>query len=328
MLARRTANQLGSPAQARPVCRECRGELFMDAESGEQVCGLCGVVTEPQYTPYLPVNAQYPLRAEEPQSNMIYSLQLHTLIGKGGYDANGKRIKSSYEFEQLRRLNNNTISRDTAISNEMKAASEIRRITEALGLARAVATEAQEIYHRGLKDGLTRRKSIINMSAAAVLIAAKTIGVSCSIEEMERSITEVSGKTARRYYRLLVRQMNLSITGANPSLYVSGIAGKAGLSVKVERKALEILQQVGDSPMLGDKRSQSLAAAALYLAATKVGEHTNQLRVAFAANITPITIRKRSAEISRVLDEQTGQRRAEPEPAPEAVAGELADLLA
>jgi transcription initiation factor TFIIB len=209
----------------------------------------------------------------------------------------------------------------------MKAVTEIRRITETLGLSKTVATEAQEVYHRGLKDGVVRRKSIVNMSAAAVLIAAKTLGVSCSPEEIERSITEVNGKTTRRYYRLIIRQMNLTVATSNPSMYVSGIAGRAGLSVKVERKALEILAAVGDNPLLGDKRSQSLAAAALYLAATKVGEHTNQLRVAFAANITPITIRKRGAEISRILDEsatQTPEADSELAAAPD----KLMDLLA
>jgi transcription initiation factor TFIIB len=322
MLERRMTEMRASPP--RLSCRECRGELLLDFESGEQVCGHCGVVTEPAYSPYMPSSPTFPLRTEEPESNMMYSLHLHTLVGKDGYDANGKRIKSSYEFEQLRRLNNNTISRDSAISNEMKAAGEIRRITEALGLSKTVATEAQEIYHRGLKDGFIRRKSITNMSAAAVLVAAKTIGVFCSPEEIERSIAESSGKTIRKYFRLIVREMNLNVTGANPSLYVSGIAGKAGLSVKVERKALEILAKVGDNPLLGDKRSQSLAAAALYLAATKVGEHTNQLRVAFAANITPITIRKRSAEISRLLD-------GAPASPPEVSASprdQLSDLLA
>jgi transcription initiation factor TFIIB len=304
MLAKRMS-QVGTDQS--PACRECRGGLFFDVENGEQVCGNCGMVSEPTYTPYLPSNSTYPLRTEEPESNMIYDLHLHTLVGRDDYDANGKRIKSNYEFEQLRRLNNNTISRDSTISNEMKAVAEIRRITETLNLSKTVATEAQEVYHRGLKDGVVRRKSIANMSAAAVLIAAKTVGVSCSSEEIERNITDVNGKTTRRYYRLLIRQMNLNVGSSNPSLYVSGIAGRAGLSVKVERKALEILAQVGDNPLLGDKRSQSLAAAALYLAATKVGEHTNQLRVAFAANITPITIRKRSAEISRILDESTKQ---------------------
>src|ERR1017187_8844236 len=143
MLAKRMS-QIGT-GQPSPACRECHGDLFFDVENGEQVCGNCGMVTESTYTPYLPSNSTYPLRTEEPESNMIYDLHLHTLVGRDNYDANGKRIKSNYEFEQLRRLNNNIISRDSTISNEMKAVAEIRRITEPLGLSKTVATEAQEV---------------------------------------------------------------------------------------------------------------------------------------------------------------------------------------
>ena len=50
-----------------------------------------------------------------------------------------------------------------------------------------------------------------------------------------------------------------------------------------------------------DKRSHSLAAAALYLASRELGERTNQLRLAFAAGVTAITIRKRSADMTRIL---------------------------
>jgi transcription initiation factor TFIIB len=233
----------------------------------------------------------------------MYDLHLHTLIGSNNLDANGKRIQSNHEFDQLRRMNNFTISRDSKISNEMKAMGEIDRITSTLGLSGLVAKEAQEVYRKGLNNGIVRGKSITNMAAAAVLIACKTVGVSCSSDEIERTITSVSGKMSRRYYRLLIRTMNLKVKHTNPALYVSGIAGKAGLTVKVERRALEILNWVGDHPILVDKRSLSLAAAALYLASIEMGERTNQLRLAFAAGITPITIRKRSSEISRILEE-------------------------
>ena len=40
----------------------------------------------------------------------------------------------------------------------------------------------------------------------------------------------------------------------------------------------------------------------LYLASREVGEHINQLKLAYAAGITPITIRKRSVEISSILN--------------------------
>jgi transcription initiation factor TFIIB len=65
--------------------------------------------------------------------------------------------------------------------------------------------------------------------------------------------------------------------------------------------AIEILNKVkGDSRLVG-KRPMSLAAAALYLASLKSGNKTTQLRLAYAAGVTPITIRKRSLEISDML---------------------------
>jgi transcription initiation factor TFIIB len=293
---------MGGLRQESILCRECRGELLFDPENGEQVCSGCGLVSEPSFAPYNPTGTAREVH-EEPQSRMIYDVYLHTLIGNEKTDANGRRIPMSHEFEQLRRLNSSTISRDSKISNEIKALNEINRATQTLGLSNLVAKEAQEIYHKGLNDGVIRGKSIANMAAACVLIACKTMGTSCSSEELERATTSVDARTARRYYRLLIRKMNLKVVHTNPESYICGIAGKAGLGVVVQRKAMEILAAVGNYPTLVDKRSISIAAATLYLASIYVGERTNQLRIAFAAGVTPITIRKRSAEISRVLDE-------------------------
>jgi transcription initiation factor TFIIB len=284
-------------------CKECRAELLFDPENGEQICSGCGVVSEAFFEQYYAPGSSREVH-EEPESRMAYDVHLHTLIGNEKTDASGRRIQLSHEFEQLRKLNSSTISRDSKISNEMKAMNEINRSTQAMGLSKLVAKEAEEIYHRGLTDGTIRGKSIANMAAACVLIACKTIGVSCSSEDLERAGTNVDARMARRYYRLLIRKMNLKVSNTNPGPYVSGIAGKAGLSVAVQRKAMEIISAVEECPSLMDKRSVSLAAASLYLASVSVGERTNQLRLAFAAGVTPITIRKRSAEISRILEEQ------------------------
>lgn len=284
------------------VCRECTGELLFDPDSGEQICAGCGIVSEPSYAPYYPSSLNHDIN-EEPESKMAYNLQLHTLIGSDKTDANGRHIRLSSEFDQLRRLNSSTISRDSKISNEMKALNEINHITQSLGLSAIVGKEAQDVYHKGLTNGVIRGKSIANMAAACILIASKTVGASCTSEDIERIAPQVNGRMSRRYYRLLIREMNLKVATTNPASYLSGIAGKAGLSVRVERKALEILSAVENYPTLVDKRSISVAVAALYLASIAIGERTNQLRLAFAAGITPITIRKRSVEISRVLEE-------------------------
>ena len=298
MLSQRTAEV----QERRQVCDECRGELVFDPENCEQVCGACGLVSEVNFAPYLPSTSYLRHRSEEPESQMVYDLHLHTLIGRDDRDAGGRLIQTRNEFRQLRRLNNSTISRSSRMSNQMKAADEIERITSKLGLSSAVAKEAQEVYHRALLDGFVTRRSITNMAAATVMIACKVLGASFPSDDLEVSIPEANGRTSRRYYRLLVRQMNLKLNNTDPSSRVPGIAARAGLSVRVERRALEILDSVGDNSVLMDKRSHSLAAAALYLASRELGERTNQLRLGFAAGLTTITIRKRCADISGILE--------------------------
>ena len=200
---------------------------------------------------------------------MVYDLHLHTLIGRDDRDAYGKLIRTNYEFRQLRRLNNSTIARSSRIGNQTKAASEIERIVTRLKLSPAVSKEAQEVYHRGLAAGAIRGKSITNMAAATVMIACKELGAFFPSNELERSIPEASGRKSRRYYRLLVRQMNLKLNNGDPSSQVHRIAGRAGLSVKAARRALEILDSVADSSVLTDKRPDPLAAAALYLSRSR-----------------------------------------------------------
>jgi transcription initiation factor TFIIB len=141
------------------------------------------------------------------------------------------------------------------------------------------------------------------MAAATVMIACKVLGASFPLDELEESIPEANGRTSRRYYRLLVKEMALKLTNTDPSRHVPRIAGKAWLSVRAERRAVEILNIVSSNSSLMDKRSKSLAAAALYIASRELGEQANQLRLAFAAGVTPITIRRRSADMSRILEE-------------------------
>ena len=300
------AERMAELRQREQVCGECRGGLVFDPESGEQICRVCGVVTSPSFAQFLPSSYVAPPKSEQPESRMAYDLHLATLIGRDDRDAGGRPIQTNYEFNQLRRLNNSTISRNSKISNQIKASNEIERITTKLGLSTAVSKEAQEVYHKGLGHGVIRGKSITNMAAATVMIACKTLGVSFPTEELDRSIPEANGRTTRRYYRLLVREMNISVNNTDPSSHVSGIAARAGLSVKSERRALQILASVWGNSSLMDKRSHSLAAAALYLASRELGERTNQLRLAFAAGVTAITIRKRSADITRLLEQPKG----------------------
>jgi transcription initiation factor TFIIB len=291
-------------ARGRASCVECGGQLILDPESGEDICRTCGVVRTTWDGPMYELGNSWTQQGAEVSSNLMYDIQLHTLIGTA--DSNGVKTGQNHDYERLRRMNLFTITRDSKIDNGMRAMNEINRVVAVLGLSNSVAREAQEIYRKGLKSGIIRGRSIVNMSAASVLLACRLSGASCTPEEMERALTTISGKTTRRYYRLLVRDMNLKIERPSFASFVGRIAGKAGLSVRAERRALELLELAGSDPVLADKRGSSVAAAALYLAAGEVGEHTSQLKIAVAGGATPITIRKRSVELSRIVRASKG----------------------
>ncbi len=288
-------------------CKECSGDLIQDLDRSEQVCSSCGIVSENAEEINYFSSAISPSRSmsrEQPTSNMSYFLNLSTVINSRNIDAYGKRISSSYELGQLRRWNKFSISRDWKRNNELKAFGEIDRIIEMLGLAKSVGKHANEIYHKQV-SGAIRRKSIAGMSAASVLVACYLLGIPSPVDEIEKMSLPVSGKLIRRYYKLLLRVIGIKVTNLDPSNEISKIAAKAGLSGRSERKALAILASVKDNVTLAGKRPVSIAVAALYLASIQENERTNQLRLAFAAGVTPATLRRRSLEITRILDTQT-----------------------
>jgi transcription initiation factor TFIIB len=300
---------LSSPVgllQESAKCEECRGALLFSEDTGEQVCRICGTVSDlpndlSSNLPTYVSSVTNSTSREYPTSTMMYDLNLPTVIDIRNFDANGRRIQASHELNQLRRWNNYTISGGLGRSNQVKAMRDIDQIVRSVGLPASVTREACEIYLRRLKKGVVRSRSITSMAAAAVLVACNLVGATFPTEEIERLKKTPSGKFIRYYHKQLLREMNMRVTSVNPSRDVSRIAGKAGISGRVERKSLEVLSQVKDNSMLAGKRPASLAAAALYVASIEMGERANQMHLAFAAGVTPITLRKRSTEISLIL---------------------------
>jgi len=99
--------------------------------------------------------------------------------------------------------------------------------------------------------------------------------------------------------------MKMSVSIPEPSQNISKIATRAKLGGRTQRKALDILSQIGDDPVIIGKKPISVAAAALYMAALETKEYTTQLRLAVASDLTTITIRKRYLEIVHILKDKT-----------------------
>lgn len=289
------------------TCLSCTGKLVFDVEKDEKICSNCGIVTGSDADFTTGDGTEHFAGNNEPTSSMMYDISLSTLIDKKNTDVNGRQIYGSFEMEKLRRLNKFTISNDSKIRNLNKAITDIRRITGILGFGNLVAERASYIYRKALNKGLIRGRSITGIAVASIYIACKDLGVSFPIDKIGEHVESLNKRTTVHYYKFLLRQMKMSVGIPEPSQNISKIAARAKLNGKTQRRALEILSQLENEPALIGKKPASLAAAALYMAALETREHTTQLRLAVAAELTTITIRKRYLEIVKILKEKAAK---------------------
>lgn len=288
------------------LCSICSGKLICDADAGEEICYNCGTVArdnieilvERRAFTLEEMDKRY--RTGEPASIMMYD-GLSSFIDNKNIDANGKQIQGYTEIDRLRRLNKITVSNNSKTKNLNKAMREIRRITEILGIGNAVAERAAYIYRKAFDKDLIKGRSITGIVAATVYIACKDAGTSRSIREIQDVIGDANRNNIAYYYKFLLREMRIRVPLPVPSNSISRIADKARLSEKTVRKALELLAAVGDNALLSGKNPVSLAAASLYLATVETGEYTTQLRIAIAADVSTVTVRKRCLEIIKLL---------------------------
>lgn len=297
-------------------CRLCHGALIFDMHADENICNECGAVI-PMYDEFLHSSTCEQKRnnlqpaVETLANNMMYEISLPTFIGQRNVDASGKQINRLH-FEKIRKLDRMTLSNDNKIRNMSKAIREIRRIAEILGLKTFVVERATYIYRKAFDQGLIRGRSVSGIAAAALYVACKELAIPYSVYDIESLVSGLSKKNVLRYCKMLLKLMKISLGLPNPVSYVSKIAEKTGLSGRVERKAIMMLSKVGSNSLLVGKKPISIAAAALYLASIQTNERTTQLRIAIAADLTTITIRKRCNEIMQILNEGREEQLVKP----------------
>jgi transcription initiation factor TFIIB len=283
-------------------CSYCAGELLLDHESGESVCTSCGVVSNhPDHIASLiEPNAFIPGLNRD--TSLAEQVGASTIIGYGDMDAKGRHISQGRDLKQLRRLDT-MVTWDSKKRRLRNVSMQIRRISQSLGMSDIIAERGFEVYRREFGTKSPRAKSLAAVAAASICVACRELGVARPTNDVVAMHAEVNKKQLRRYYTLMV-SAEASREVFSPVNYISSIAGKVGLKGTTERIALDMLSKLKGEPGLMGKRPVSIAAATLYLASVKGDDRTTQLRLAYASGVTPITIRKRSTEISRILEQK------------------------
>jgi transcription initiation factor TFIIB len=291
-------------------CPRCgKKSIVTDGTGSEYYCSACGLVIKekivdsgPEWRSFQGDEKGDRSRAGTPTSIAMHDMGLATVIGTLNKDATGKSLSGSMKstVERMRTWDRRSQVHESQDRNLRQAFSELRRFADKLTVSEAVTERAAYFYRKALERNLVRGRSITAMMAASLYAACRDGEIPRTLKDVA-AVSNVKKKDLARSYRLLHREMDLQMPVAEASKCVSGIASRAKMSEKTQRRAREILFRAKETGITAGKDPMGLAASALYVACTLEGEEMTQKDVAEAARVTEVTIRNRYKGLREAL---------------------------
>ena len=291
-------------------CPECGSvNLIHDYDTGETVCGDCGLVLYgqmidkgPEWRAFTQEEKASRSRVGMPTFYSVNDKGLSTAISQVDRDAFGRKLSLSTRLQmwrlrkwQIRSRVHSSIDRNLA-----QAMAELDRLSDKVYIPPPIKENAAVIYRKALDKSLVRGRSIAAIMAAAVYAACRGSGTPRALHEIAEA-SLVDKKDVARCYRLLLRELGMHMSIADSLTYVSKIAERTGISGKMQGIAIRILQEARKKRAAAGKDHTGLAAAALYIACLQSKEKKTQKDIAEAAGVTEVTVRNRYKTMKRQL---------------------------
>ncbi|MCW4051460.1 MAG: transcription initiation factor IIB [Candidatus Bathyarchaeota archaeon] len=290
-------------------CPNCGSSaLIIDYDTGEEVCGICGLVvqsemlnTGPEWRAFTTTENNSRARTGLALSYTLYDKGLSTIF-RPDRDANGNLLDhdTRIKMARLRRFDNRSKIDETWQRNLSIAMAELDRMATALHLPKNVKERSALIYRKALKKDLLRGRSIDGFVGASVYAACRQLKLPRPLKELTKVSTRNHSEVARTY-RLLLKELQLKMPVDDPFKFIPGIASKLKLNQSTERSAIDILRKAAKRRGLTGKDPRGLAAAALYEASIMNDDKRIQKEIAMAAGTTEVTLRNRLKGIETLL---------------------------
>jgi len=283
-------------------CKVCGSEnIIKDSSTGEFICADCGTVVEEnvidlsqEWRAFSSEQLERRARTGSPISIIKQEKDLTTQIGKGTAELYKVPTEKRFQYYRLTQLSKRlSTSKDRNITY---ALSELQRITSSLQLPKTVFERAASLYEQLISKGAMRGRSLEALLAALTYYAAKELHSPRTFDE----IAEVVGIDKRelgRAYRYASRELNLRILPADARDYIPRFCSLINVSEKVQKRALELLEQAEKAGITSGKGPTGIAAAIIFLACLLEGERRTQREIAERCKLTEVTIRNRYKEI-------------------------------
>lgn len=298
-------------SQEHRTCPECgESDVIRDESRGELTCAKCGLVLDensidsgPEWRAFTSEEREKRARTGSPINYAIQNHDLSTMIDWRNRDAAGRQISSNRRAEiyRLRKWQHRSRVHSSIERNLASAMSELDRLSSQLGVSRTVKETAAVMYRRALERRLIRGRSIDAMIAAAMYAACRLREAPCTLDEIAHH-SRINRKELGRCYRLLLRRLEVRMPVSQPTNFIPRFAQSLGLSTRVQRRAIKILEGARLKGITAGKDPTGLAASALYISAIMEGERRTQREIAEVARVTEVTVRNRYKELVRELD--------------------------
>jgi len=291
------------------VCPECGSRnIIQDSGLGEIVCNDCGLVvsettinTGPEWRAYNIMQSENRTRIGLPIRFSLPDMGLSTTFRPLSPDYYGKKANSEKRFEMYRLKKLHEKSNHLTLRGNLSwAMRELDKLCSKLNLPKAIQEETAILYRKAIKKGLAQGRKISRLTAASLYAVCRMNQIPRTLEEVSRYSLSDKWKIAK-YYRMILREMDLHVPNPKAKYGVSKIASEAGLSEKTQRKALEILGEAERLKIKAGKHPMGMAGAALYLACNMNGETRTKKMLAEASGVTDVTIRAHSKILKEIL---------------------------
>ena len=293
------------------VCPECTSKnLVHDYDSGETICGDCGLVLYEQMLDKGPEWRAFTIqekasrsRVGMPTSYSIHDKGLSTSISQIDRDAFGRKLPQSTRLQmwRLRKWQIRSRVHSSTDRNLAQAMAELERLSSKVSTSPPIREKAAVIYRKALDKGLVRGRSINAIAAAALYAACRKSGSPKALREISEA-SLVDKKDVARCYRLLLKELDFHMPISDPLSYVSKIAEKNDISGKTQGAAIAILREARQKKITAGKDPMGLAAAALYIVCIQNKERKTQKDIAEASGVTEVTLRNRYKALKKQLN--------------------------
>ena len=292
-------------------CPECGStDLVYDYDAGEKLCKGCGLViqdaaidTGPEWRAFTREEQESRSRVGMPTSYSFDDKGLSTSIGPVDRDALGRKLPISTRLKmwrlrkwQYRSRYHSSIQRNLAL-----AMTELDRLTDKVSVPAALKEKAAVIYRKALDKNLVQGRSIAAIVAASLYAACRINGTPRSLRQISKA-SLVIRKDVARCYRLLLRELDITMPIPDPLIFLPKIASNADVSGQARGLAVKILKEAKEKHALTGKDPIGVAAAALYIGCVQSGDKKTQKHIADAAGVTEVTVRNRYKAMRKQLD--------------------------